>query len=55
MQLESILTPDTQAMLLLCGELGQPGGNGLKPLGRRQYNNLATWLKTEGVRPGIRS
>jgi hypothetical protein len=38
-------------VLLLCGELGQRGGNGLKPLGLRQYNNLATWLKTEGLRP----
>jgi predicted Rossmann fold nucleotide-binding protein DprA/Smf involved in DNA uptake len=52
MQLESTLTADTQAVLLLCGELGQRGGNGLKPLGLRQYNNLATWLKTEGLRPG---
>jgi predicted Rossmann fold nucleotide-binding protein DprA/Smf involved in DNA uptake len=52
MGLESTLTPDTQAVLLLCGELGQRGGNGLKPLGLRQYNNLATWLKTEGLRPG---
>ncbi len=46
------MTPDTQAVLLLCGELGQRGSNGLKPLGLRQYNNLATWLKTEGLRPG---
>ncbi|MBA3972742.1 MAG: DNA-processing protein DprA [Candidatus Solibacter sp.] len=52
MQLESTLTADTQAVLLLCGELGQRGGNSLKPLGLRQYNNLATWLKTEGLRPG---
>ena len=52
MQLDSTLTADTQAVLLLCGELGQRGGNGLKPLGLRQYNNLATWLKTEGLRPG---
>jgi predicted Rossmann fold nucleotide-binding protein DprA/Smf involved in DNA uptake len=52
MQLESALTADTQAVLLLCGELGQRGSNGLKPLGPRQYNNLATWLKTEGLRPG---
>jgi predicted Rossmann fold nucleotide-binding protein DprA/Smf involved in DNA uptake len=52
MQLESTLTADTQAVLLLCGELGQRGGNGLKPLGLRQYNNLATWLKAEGLRPG---
>lgn len=50
--MESSLTADTQAVLLLCGELGQRGGNGLKPLGLRQYNNLATWLKTEGLRPG---
>jgi len=52
MQLESTLTADTQAVLLLCGELGQRGGNGLKPLGPRQYNSLATWLKAEGLRPG---
>jgi predicted Rossmann fold nucleotide-binding protein DprA/Smf involved in DNA uptake len=52
MQLESTLTADTQAVLLLCGELGQRGDNGLKPLGLRQYNSLATWLKTEGLRPG---
>jgi predicted Rossmann fold nucleotide-binding protein DprA/Smf involved in DNA uptake len=52
MELESTLTPDTQAVLLLCGELGQRGGNSLKPLGLRQYNSLATWLKTEGLRPG---
>jgi len=50
--LESTLTSDTQAVLLLCGELGQRGGNGPKPLGLRQYNTLATWLKTEGWRPG---
>ncbi len=52
MELEPTLTADTQAVLLLCGELGQRGGNGLKPLGLRQYNALATWLKTEGLRPG---
>lgn len=52
MGLESTLTADTQAVLLLCGELGQRGGNGLRPLGLRQYNTLATWLKTEGLRPG---
>jgi predicted Rossmann fold nucleotide-binding protein DprA/Smf involved in DNA uptake len=52
MELESTLTPDTQAVLLLCGELGRRGEEGLKPLGLRQYNALATWLKTEGLRPG---
>lgn len=50
--MEPTLTPDTQTVLLLCGELGQRGGNGPKPLGPRQYNTLATWLKTEGLRPG---
>jgi len=49
---ESALTPDTQAALLLCGELGQRGGNGPKPLGLRQYNALASWLKSQGLRPG---
>jgi predicted Rossmann fold nucleotide-binding protein DprA/Smf involved in DNA uptake len=52
MEPQSTMTPDTQAVLLLCGELGQRGRNGLKPLGLRQYNNLASWLKTEGLRPG---
>jgi predicted Rossmann fold nucleotide-binding protein DprA/Smf involved in DNA uptake len=50
--METTLTPDTQAVLLLCGELGQRGGNGLKPLGPRQYNALASWLITQGMRPG---
>ncbi|HEV2494941.1 MAG TPA: DNA-processing protein DprA [Terriglobia bacterium] len=50
--MESTLTPDTQAVLLLCGELGQRGGNGPKPLGLRQYNVLASWLKSAGLRPG---
>jgi predicted Rossmann fold nucleotide-binding protein DprA/Smf involved in DNA uptake len=50
--LERSLTSDTQAVLLLCGELGQRGNNGPKPLNLRQYNTLAAWLKTAGLRPG---
>lgn len=50
--MESTLTADTQVVLLLCGELGQRGGNSLKPLGLRQYNRLAAWLKAESLRPG---
>jgi predicted Rossmann fold nucleotide-binding protein DprA/Smf involved in DNA uptake len=50
--LESSLTPDTQTVLLLCGELGRQSGNGPKPLGLRQYNSLASWLRTQGLRPG---
>lgn len=50
--MEPRLTDDTQAVLLLCGELGQRGSNGPKPLTLRQYNTLASWLKSEGMRPG---
>lgn len=50
--MDSTLTTDTQVVLLLCGELGQRGSNGLKPLGLRQYNALASWLKAQGMRPG---
>ena len=50
--MELTLTADTQAVLLLCGELGQRDGNGPKPLGLRQYNALASWLKNQGLRPG---
>lgn len=50
--MESTLTPDTQTVLLLCAELGLRGANGAKPLGTRQYNVVAQWLKTEGLRPG---
>jgi predicted Rossmann fold nucleotide-binding protein DprA/Smf involved in DNA uptake len=50
--MEPAVTQDTQAVLLLCGELGQHGVNGPKPLGLRQYNALALWLKNEGLRPG---
>ena len=46
------LTQDTQAVLLLCGELGRRGGDGPKPLNLRQYNVLVTWLKAECLRPG---
>ncbi len=50
--MELTLTADTQTVLLLCGELGTRGGSGAKPLGLRQYNMLAAWLKTKGLRPG---
>jgi len=49
--MECIVTQDTQAVLLLCGELGQHGGDGPKPLGLRQYNGLVSWLKSRGLRP----
>lgn len=50
--MEQTLTPDTQAVLLLCGELAKRGGDGPRPLGLRHYNALASWLRDEGLRPG---
>ncbi len=48
---ESDLTPETQAILLLCGNLGLRGGTEHKPLGPRQYSAMAAWLEAEGLRP----
>lgn len=50
--MEDSLTPDTQAVLLLCAELGQRGADNVKPLGLRQYNALTGWLKEQDLRPG---
>lgn len=50
--MEPTLTADTQAVLLLCGELGRRGGSGPRPFTLRQYNALASWLKSEDMRPG---
>lgn len=50
--MESTLTQDTQAVLMLCGELGRRRDDGARPLGLRQYNALASWLKSNGLRPG---
>jgi predicted Rossmann fold nucleotide-binding protein DprA/Smf involved in DNA uptake len=48
---EAHLTPDTQTVLLLCGDLGLRDRNGRKPLGLKQHNKLASWLKNKGLRP----
>jgi predicted Rossmann fold nucleotide-binding protein DprA/Smf involved in DNA uptake len=45
------LSADTQAVLLLCGRLGQSDGNGAKPLTLRQYGTLARWLRDRSMRP----
>ncbi len=50
--MESTLTPDTQAVLLLCGTLDQRGSEGPKPLGLRQYNTLTSWLQDRDLQPG---
>ncbi len=45
-----VLTPDTQAILLLCGSLGQPRAHE-SPLTQGEYNQLAQWLQREQLRP----
>ena len=49
--IQSDLSPDTQAVLLLCGNLGQRGEAGIKPLGPKQYSALAQWLKAQALSP----
>ncbi|HYP42024.1 MAG TPA: DNA-processing protein DprA [Chloroflexia bacterium] len=46
-----ILNPDTQAVLLLCGRLGQLKNIGIKPLTEGEYNALAEWLRNHDMRP----
>ncbi|HAY21021.1 MAG TPA: DNA-processing protein DprA [Desulfobacterales bacterium] len=47
-----ILSPDTQAVLLLCTSLEMRSNLGLKPLTVTQYNRLANWLRNHRLRPG---
>jgi predicted Rossmann fold nucleotide-binding protein DprA/Smf involved in DNA uptake len=42
--------PDTQAVLLLCGQFDARDG-GAKPLTLGEYNRLAAWLSRQGKRP----
>lgn len=44
-----ILSPDTQAILLLCGTFGDDAGE--KPLSVGEYSRLAQWLLNQGLRP----
>ncbi|MBE9046540.1 DNA-protecting protein DprA, partial [Pleurocapsales cyanobacterium LEGE 10410] len=46
-----ILSPDTQAMLLLCASFGSSRTAEPKPLTLREYNNLASWLKNNDITP----
>lgn len=48
---ESILSPDTQVTLLLCGSLGQPRHGEFKPLSLTEYNKLAQYLLSRQMRP----
>jgi predicted Rossmann fold nucleotide-binding protein DprA/Smf involved in DNA uptake len=45
------LTPDAQAIVLLCGRFGDNGSDSVKPLSRNQYNEVANWLHNNGMRP----
>lgn len=45
------LTPDAQAIFLLCGRFGDDGKNSVKPLTRSQYNEVAKWLHNNDMRP----
>jgi predicted Rossmann fold nucleotide-binding protein DprA/Smf involved in DNA uptake len=47
----SLLSQDTQAVLLLCTRLGQRDGS-LKPLTARQYTAIEKWLNESSLRPG---
>jgi predicted Rossmann fold nucleotide-binding protein DprA/Smf involved in DNA uptake len=45
------LSADTQAVLLLCGRLGQIENNEVKPLTPKQYGVVARWLRERSMRP----
>jgi len=46
------MSGDTQAILLLCGRLGQTEANGGgRPLNPKQYGALARWLRERSMRP----
>lgn len=45
------LTPDAQAIFLLCGRFGDSGSDSVKPLTRNQYNEVANWLHNNDMRP----
>jgi predicted Rossmann fold nucleotide-binding protein DprA/Smf involved in DNA uptake len=45
------LNPDTQAVLLLCSQLGQRDNNGVKPLTPKKYSVLTRWLRERSMRP----
>lgn len=46
-----ILSPDTQAVLLLCGSFTAKQNSEVKPLTVTQYNRIATWLRDQQLRP----
>ena len=51
--IKEILSPDTQAILLLCGHFGQKteANANIKPLNISEYADLAQWLQRQNLRP----
>lgn len=46
-----ILPDDTQAIFLLCGQFSKRSKRSVKPLSLDEYNLLAAWLRSQGLRP----
>jgi predicted Rossmann fold nucleotide-binding protein DprA/Smf involved in DNA uptake len=49
--LDGAVHPDTQAVLLLCGNFARGGTSEARPLTLGEYNAVATWLARKGRRP----
>ena len=49
--LNHVLSPDTQAILLLCSNFGQNRKIEPQPLTLSEYNSLANWLQNHQMRP----
>jgi predicted Rossmann fold nucleotide-binding protein DprA/Smf involved in DNA uptake len=45
------LTPDTQAILLLCASFGKSRDSYPEPLSLKEYNSFASWLRQQHLRP----
>ena len=46
-----VVSPDTQATLLLCGRFGRSETNGCEPLKPGEFDKLAQWLQNHALRP----
>jgi len=49
--IEAKLSPDTQAVLLLCGHFGQKASSEIKPLTPSEYAWMVQWLQEQNMRP----
>jgi predicted Rossmann fold nucleotide-binding protein DprA/Smf involved in DNA uptake len=45
------VSPDTQAILLLCGHFGRKGRDAVSPLSPKEYGRFARWLRDKQARP----